>query len=59
MRNIDPNSENIKTKMESGIISSGFHNNIAFDDQRVNKFLNIVRYKDGRFELIDKFKAGK
>lgn len=59
MRNINSTSENIKTKMNSGIISSGFHNNIAFDDQRVNKFLNIVRYKDGRFELIDKFKAGK
>ncbi|MBZ0200633.1 MAG: ABC transporter substrate-binding protein [Ignavibacteriaceae bacterium] len=59
LRNINTDRESIKMKMESGIISSGFHNNISFDDERVNKFLNIVRYKDGKFELIDKFKSGK
>ncbi len=59
LRNINTDRESIKMKMESGVISSGFHNNISFDDERVNKFLNIVRYKDGKFELIDKFKSGK
>ena len=57
MRNINPERETIKLKMESGITSSGFHNNICFDENRVNKFVNIIRYKDGVFELIDKFKT--
>ncbi|MHB1686550.1 MAG: ABC transporter substrate-binding protein [Ignavibacteriaceae bacterium] len=48
----------LKAKLESGIIFRGFHNNIYFDKERINKFLNIVRYKDGKFELIDRFKAG-
>lgn len=50
--------ESIKNKMESGFAYSGFHNNISFDINRINNFLNIVRYKEGKFELIDKFKAG-
>lgn len=58
MRNIDPTRKNIKYKMESGISVTGFHNNISFDSERTNKFVNIVRYKDGLFELVDKFRAG-
>lgn len=58
MRNIDPTRKNIKYKMESGISVTGFHNNISFDYEHTNKFVNIVRYKDGVFELIDKFRAG-
>lgn len=57
MRNIDNSRTNIRNKMISGISSSGFHNNISFDDDRVNKFLNIVRYKDGVFELVEKFRG--
>ena len=56
-QNISRNS--LKAKLESGIIFRGFHNNIYFDSERINKFLNIIRYKDGKFELIDKFKTGK
>lgn len=59
MRNIDPTRKNIKYKMESGLNVSGFHNNISFDSERINKFINIVRYKDGIFELVDKFRSGK
>ena len=57
LRNISRNRENIKAKMQTGISVNGFHNNISFDQNRVNLFLNIVRYKDGVFELVDKFKA--
>jgi hypothetical protein len=46
----------LKQKMISGISSTGFHNNICFDSNRINRYLNIVRYLGGRFELIDKFK---
>lgn len=59
MQNIDPTRKNIKLKMESGINVSGYHNNISFDSDHVNKFVNIVRYRDGIFELVDKFRAAK
>ena len=57
LRNISRDRANIKNKMQSGILVSGLHNNICFDQSRVNCFLNIVRYHDGVFELVDKFKA--
>ncbi len=53
-----PVRSDLKKTMESSIIYKGFHNNIIFDSTRVNRFLNVIRYKDGRFELIDKFKTG-
>ncbi|MHB8578462.1 MAG: ABC transporter substrate-binding protein [Ignavibacteriaceae bacterium] len=56
-QNISKNS--LKNKLDSGIIYRGFHNNIFFDSERINKFLNIIRYKNGKFELIDRFKMGK
>jgi ABC-type branched-subunit amino acid transport system substrate-binding protein len=59
IRNIDPTRKNIKFKMESGINVNGYHNNISFDSDHVNKFVNIVRYRDGIFELVDKFRAAK
>jgi hypothetical protein len=59
MQNIDPTRINIKYKMESGINVNGFHNNISFDSERVNKYINIVRFKDGIFELVEKFRSGK
>jgi branched-chain amino acid transport system substrate-binding protein len=49
--------ESVKEKMISGITSTGFHNDIAFDVDRINKYLNIIRYRNGKFELIEKFKA--
>jgi branched-chain amino acid transport system substrate-binding protein len=57
MRHINIERETIALNMESGITSSGYHNNICFNEDRVNRFVNIVRYKDGVFELIDKFKV--
>jgi branched-chain amino acid transport system substrate-binding protein len=58
LRNIDPTRKNIKNKMESGINVTGFHNNISFDLERSNKFINIVKYNNGVFELVDKFRSG-
>lgn len=46
----------IKQKMMSGIMVAGIHNNVCFDSSRINKYLNIVRYSNAKFELIDKFK---
>ncbi len=49
----------IAARMINGNIVTGYHNNICFDEERVNKFVNIVRYRDGIFELVDKFKTSK
>jgi branched-chain amino acid transport system substrate-binding protein len=57
--NDDPDRSVLKTEMESGSVYKGFHNNISFGRDRVNKFLNIIRYRDGKFQLVDKFKIGE
>jgi branched-chain amino acid transport system substrate-binding protein len=59
LRNCESGRENLRTKMISGMISSGIHNNISFDEKRVNRFLNLVRYKNGIFELVDKFRLSQ
>ena len=56
MRNIAPRRSGIKDKMISGIMSKGFHNNISFDENRINRFMNIVRYNNGIFKLVEKFR---
>jgi branched-chain amino acid transport system substrate-binding protein len=58
-KNETPDRNTIKATMESGVIFKGFHNNISFGSERVNKFLNIIRYKDGKFQLVDKFSVGE
>lgn len=57
LRNINNARSNISMKMISGVISNGFHNNISFDSKRINKYINIVRFRDGIFELVDKFRS--
>lgn len=57
MRNSGNTRAAIINKMESGIMSAGFHNNISFDENHINNYLNIVRYNNGKFELVDKFKS--
>jgi branched-chain amino acid transport system substrate-binding protein len=56
VKDFNTSRESIMHKMESGVVFKGFHNNYYFDQTRVNSFLNIVRYRDGKFELVDKFK---
>jgi branched-chain amino acid transport system substrate-binding protein len=58
MRNINSSKINIRSKMLSGVVVTGYHNNTSFGEDRINHFLNIVRYKDGIFELVDKFRYG-
>ena len=59
IRNSEPGRKNLVDKMTSGMVSSGLHNNISFDNRRINRYLNIVRYRDGVFELVDKFRLGQ
>ena len=56
MRNIAPRRSGIKDKMISGIMRKGFHNNISFDENRINRFMNIVRYNNCIFNLVEKFR---
>jgi branched-chain amino acid transport system substrate-binding protein len=57
IRNSEPGRKNLFNKITSGMVSMGLHNNISFDQKRINKYLNIVRYRDGVFELVDKFRV--
>ncbi len=54
----DISRSKLKTDLESGSVYVGLHNNIYFAKDRINKFINIIRYRNGKFELVDKFKAG-
>lgn len=58
-RNSESGRKNLVEKMISGMVSSGLRNSISFDERRINKFLNIVRYRDGVFELVDKFRLNQ
>ncbi|MBX2975473.1 MAG: ABC transporter substrate-binding protein [Ignavibacteriaceae bacterium] len=42
--------------MKSQEEQSGFHNSVSFDEHRINQFLNIVRFRNNIFELVDVFK---
>jgi len=59
LRNSELTRKNLVNKMISGMVGNGLHNNISFDERRINKFLNIVRYRDGVFELVDKFRLSQ
>ncbi len=50
-----PERSRIKTKMESGTRILGYHNDISFDNERMNLNLNIVKYNNGIFELKDRY----
>ncbi len=52
------NRNSVKLKLESGFIFKGIKNDISVDESRINKFANIIRYKDGIFELIERFQLG-
>ncbi|MFO7445428.1 MAG: ABC transporter substrate-binding protein [Ignavibacteriaceae bacterium] len=57
LRNFSGGKDAVKQKIESGLTTNGFHNNISFDENRINRFLNIIRYSDGIFQLVDEFKV--
>jgi branched-chain amino acid transport system substrate-binding protein len=59
LRNTEPRRKSLVAKMISGMVNNGLRNNISFDERRINKFLNIVRYRDGVFELVDKFRLSQ
>ncbi len=56
VKNFNVSTSAIKNYLIAKTVYQGFHNNIYFGKDRVNKFLNIVRYKNGTFQIVDKFK---
>jgi hypothetical protein len=58
MTKINAGPDMIALRMENGNTVTGYHNNISFDEERVNRYVNIVRYREGLFELVDKFRTG-
>ena len=56
VKNFNVDTKAIRNYLIAKTVYQGFHNNIYFDKSRINKFLNIVRYKDGTFQIVDKFK---
>jgi ABC-type branched-subunit amino acid transport system substrate-binding protein len=56
---INAGADLIAQRMMNGNTVTGYHNNVCFDEARVNKYLNIIRYNNGVFELVDKFKTSR
>lgn len=42
--------------IQNNEFKKGFHNYIYFGEARINQYLNILRFNNGKFELIDRFK---
>jgi branched-chain amino acid transport system substrate-binding protein len=57
VRNWDYSPAEISRIFNSGKEIPGYHNNICFDGQRVNNYLNIIQFNEGVFQLLDKFKT--
>lgn len=57
LRSIQPTRKTIKLKIDSGLKSTGYHNNISFSKKKRNLYLNILTYLDGRFLLIEKYRG--
>lgn len=53
------NRYGIKQKLASGLKTVGFKNNISFSHKRRNTYLNILRYNNGKFSLVERFKANE
>ncbi len=53
------NRYGVRMKLNSGLKTVGFKNNISFSSKRRNTYLNILKYSDGKFSLIERFKANE
>jgi len=57
LRSLQPTRNTIKLKLDSGLKSNGYHNNISFSKKKRNTYINILSYTDGKFQLIEKYKG--
>lgn len=47
----------LRLKLSNGFKTVGYKNNIAFGSKRRNTYINILRYSEGKFSLVERFKA--
>lgn len=59
IRGTTPSRVGIKLKLNSGMKTVGFKNNISFGSKRRNTYINILKYSDGKFSLVERFKANE
>ncbi len=57
LRSIQPSRNIIKLKIDSGLKSFGYHNNISFSKKKRNLYLNILGYSNSKFFLIEKYRG--
>lgn len=57
LRSVQPTRKTIKLKIDSGLKSTGYHNNISFSKKKRNLYLNILNYSGGKFLLIEKYRG--
>jgi hypothetical protein len=53
------NRYGVRMKLNSGLKTVGFKNNITFSSKKRNTYLNILKYSDGKFSLVERFKANE
>lgn len=59
---LNVNGDNVYTVAQALKTSkeiNGIHNNFLFDNNRINKILNIVKYRNGIFRLINRYKINE
>jgi branched-chain amino acid transport system substrate-binding protein len=49
-------NKNYSALMKSDKTHVGFHNSLIFDNSRINGSLNVIRYRNNIFELVDIFR---
>jgi hypothetical protein len=59
IRSTSTNRYSIKQKLNSGLKTIGYKNNISFSSKRRNTFLNILRFSDGKFSLVERFSTNE
>lgn len=47
----------INQLLNSGVSKNGFHNSLLFDENHINKSLNILKYRDGVYEFVERYNS--
>lgn len=59
LKNSPSSRYGFKLKINSDIKTVGFKNNISFGSKRRNSYINVLKYSEGKFSLIERFKANE
>ena len=43
--------------LNSGNSKNGFHNSFLFDENHINKYLNILKYQNGVYEFVERYNS--